>query len=77
MVEPGTLYADRLTQVDIRVAKIFSLGGAKRLKVMFDVYNLLNGTGTTSVNTQFGTNWQNPTQVLLARFVKLGAQYNF
>ena len=77
LVEPGTLYADRLTQVDIRVAKIFSLGGAKRLKVMLDVYNMLNGTGTNAVNTQFGSRWQNPTQVLLARFAKLGVQYNF
>jgi hypothetical protein len=77
LVEPGTLYADRITQMDLRVAKIISLGGARRLKVMLDAYNLFNGTGTTGINNRYGSRWQSPTQVLLARFVKLGAQFNF
>ena len=77
LVEPGTLYADRITQMDLRVAKIIRLGGAGQLKVMLDAYNLFNGTGTTGINNRYGSRWQSPTQVLLARFVKLGAQFNF
>ena len=77
LVEPGTLWADRFTQVDARVAKTFQLAGGPRLKVMFDAYNLFNSSAILGLNNTFGTGWQNVTQVMQARFVKLGAQLNF
>lgn len=77
LVEPGTMFADRFTQVDLRVAKSFPVGGGPQLKVMFDAYNVFNSSATLGLNNRFGPAWQNVTQVMLARFFKLGAQLNF
>jgi len=41
-----------------------------------DIYNALNGSSPTSLNNAFGT-WQQPTEVVLARFVKLNVQFDF
>ena len=77
LVEPGTLYSDRINQLDLRVTKIFQLGGARELRVMFDAYNLLNSSVATTINQTFGSRWQNPVEVMLARFVKFGGQFTF
>ena len=47
------------------------------LRVTFDAYNLLNSSVTTTINETFGSRWQSPTQVMLARFVKFGGQFTF
>ena len=41
-----------------------------------DIYNALNGSSAVSLNNTFGT-WQQPTEVLLARFIKLNLQIDF
>jgi Carboxypeptidase regulatory-like domain len=76
LIEPGTRYGDRLNQLDLRFAKLFDVPGG-RLKAMVDVYNALNANPAVSVNTTFGANWLRPTQILVARFVKVGAQFEF
>jgi hypothetical protein len=44
---------------------------------MADVYNAMNASPVISVNTTYGPNWLKPTQILVGRFVKLGAQLDF
>ena len=61
----------------MRVAKGLRLGGNRRLQVMADIYNIFNTDAYTSVNTTYGSNWLQPTSILQARFVKLGAQLKF
>jgi len=51
--------------------------GRNRLMGNFDVSNVLNGAAATSYNNTYGPNWQNPTNIQLGRFVKLGAQIDF
>jgi len=46
------------------------------LSVGVDIYNALNGSSPTSLNNAFGT-WQQPTEVVLARFVKPNVQFDF
>jgi hypothetical protein len=75
IVEPGTLYGDRANQLDIRVAKILRFGRT-RANVGFDVYNALNSSAVLTQNNSFGA-WQQPTSILLARFVKLNLQLDF
>ncbi len=77
LVEPGTLFADRFTQLDLRLTKIFPLGGGPQFRLMFDVYNVFNSSATLGLNNTFGPNWQNVSQVMMARFAKIGAQLNF
>jgi hypothetical protein len=89
LIKPGTMYTPRRTQLDLRIAKNFKLGGGrKRVQVMADIFNLTNSNaavGATSnageppaaINTTFGSAWLKPLNVLQARYAKIGAQFNF
>jgi hypothetical protein len=77
LVEPGTLYGDRRNQLDWRVSKAFGLGDGRSFEVMADVYNAFNAGPVITQNNTYGPEWQRPTGVLLARYVKLGAQFKF
>ena len=44
---------------------------------MLDAYNLLNDDAPLAVNDTYGSQWQVPESILLARFVKFGAQFTW
>jgi len=72
----GELYGDRITQVDMRIAKLLKFGRT-RTNIGLDIYNLFNSNvPLTYVNT-YGTTWGNPQSVLDARFAKFSAQIDF
>jgi hypothetical protein len=75
----GTIYADRMSQLDFRIAKAFKLGQGK-LTGSADIYNLLNGSTVLSQNNTYGTrgaNWLVPTSIVPARLFKVEARYTF
>ena len=76
LVEPGTLYGDRVNQLDFRVAKVLSYGRT-RTNVSVDLYNALNANPITAYNQTFGPAWLTPTSILTARFVKISGQLDF
>lgn len=78
LVEPGTLYGDRINEIDLRFAKILRFGRT-RTNVGFDIYNVLNADPILTYNNNFapGGNWLVPTAVLTARFVKISAVIDF
>jgi hypothetical protein len=76
LVQPGTLYGDRINQLDFRVAKIFRFGRT-RTQVGMDVYNATNSSAIQTYNQTYGTRWLTPTLVLPARFAKLSMQFDF
>jgi carboxypeptidase family protein len=76
LVEPGTMYGERLNQLDLRVGKILRFGGSFRATLNFDVYNALNADTVLVLNNAYAT-WQRPQTILLARFAKLGLQLDF
>ena len=75
-IPPGTVFDTRTNQLDLRVMCSFSLRGL-RMQGMIDLYNALNASSTLSINTTYGTSWQNPSQLLGARLIKLGIQVTF
>jgi len=75
IVQPGTMYGERLNQVDMRVGKILHVGRTKTV-VNLDVYNVFNANTVLTVNYAYAT-WQRPTSILLARFAKIGVQFDF
>lgn len=88
LIEPGTEFTPRRTQIDLRLSKSFNLGGAKRLQLMADIFNLTNsnaavgatsnaGEPPASLITTYGSAWLKPLNVLQARYVKFGAQFVF
>ncbi len=77
LVVPGTQYGDRLNQLDLRFAKIFKVATNSSFKAMLDVYNVFNANPIVTQNNTYGANWQKPTQILVGRFFKVGAQFVF
>jgi hypothetical protein len=76
LIAPGTMYGDRVTQVDARVGKSFRMQ-RYRLQASMDVFNLLNSSAILSQNNTFGTSWLSPTQILQGRLIKFGMQLEF
>ncbi len=79
LIEPGTLYGDRVTQIDMRFAKILRFGRT-RTTVGLDVYNITNSNAILTYNQTFvptTDTWLRPNSVLQARFMKLSAQMDF
>jgi hypothetical protein len=78
MVQPGTVFADRVNQFDFRVAKILKFQ-RMRTQIMLDVYNLTNTNTPLTYNQTYNPTgqWLTPTSVLTARFFKIGAQIDF
>jgi hypothetical protein len=76
LIAPGTMYDERLYQLDFRASKIFRFG-QRRLQANVDIYNAGNASSVLSINTTFGPNWLRPTGVLQGRLVKFGAQFDF
>ena len=70
ILQPYTQFEDRLTQLDVRLTKIFRIGG-RRLQGMFDVFNVLNANTVLGVNATYGSNrhirdWQRLMQTPVA-----------
>ena len=77
LIDIGTQYGDRLNQLDLRFAKQFKLTARRRVQAMVDIYNALNANPVVSFNTTYGPTWLTPTQILVGRFVKVGARFEF
>jgi hypothetical protein len=76
LIAPGTMYGDRVTQLDLRVGKMFRIPRG-RVQASLDLFNVLNSSGILALNTTYGTSWLAPTQILQGRLAKLGLQVDF
>ena len=78
LIEPGTLFGDRVNEVDVRFAKILKFGRT-RTNIGFDIYNILNSAAVLSYNQAFVPNgqWLTPNSVILPRFLKFSFQVDF
>jgi len=75
LVESGTMYGERLNQLDLRFTKTFRLGRT-RTAVNFDLANALNGNAVRTVNNNYAA-WLVPQSILDARLFKISAQVDF
>ncbi len=79
VVKPGTLYGDRINQVDLRVSKILRYGRS-RSNVGVDIFNLFNANAISQylqTYTGTGATWLQPSGLVSARFAKLSVQIDF
>jgi hypothetical protein len=76
LVPAGTMYGERLNQVDFRVAKNLKVNRV-RIQPQMDLYNMLNANPVYGQNNTYGRAWQTPTQIVLGRMLKFGAQLDF
>jgi hypothetical protein len=84
LIEPGTLYGDRLNEIDLRFAKILRFGRT-RTNIGIDIYNIMNSSPVLTYNQTFVLptaanprgSWLTPNSVLQPRFFKISAQFDF
>jgi hypothetical protein len=77
LIPAGTLYGDRLKQLDWRVSKTLQLPQARRMSLNFDIYNAFNANAVLNQNNTFGSSWQNPTLIVGGRLIKFSGQFDF
>jgi len=75
LVEPGTLYGDRLNQVDLRIGKILKVGNV-RTAVNLDLFNAFNRNTALTLNNNYAS-WLQPLSIVSARLVKISVQVDF
>jgi Carboxypeptidase regulatory-like domain len=78
LIEPGSMYGDRLNQLDFRVAKVLRFGNSKTT-VGVDLYNVLNSSAILTYNNVFvpGGPWLLPNSVLTGRLARITAEFTF
>ena len=80
-VNIGSLYGERIKQLDMRFSRIFKFGERRKVQANFDVYNIFNNNTVLNEQTRYTTAannpWRNVLQIMGGRLVKLGAQVNF
>jgi hypothetical protein len=76
IIEAGTVYVERMRQLDFRMSKLFRVG-TTRTSVNFDFFNVLNSNSVINENITYGATWRAPQLILLPRIFKLSAQFDF
>ncbi len=76
LVTPGTMYGERLNQLDMRFSKDFRFGRARLFRANLDIYNILNGNPVRAVNANYAS-WLVPTSILDPRLFKISVQFDF
>jgi carboxypeptidase family protein len=76
LIAPGSMYGDRLNQIDLRATKIVNVGHG-RVDLNVDFYNAFNSDAVTFENAAFGPAWRLPLTVIQPRFVKFSARWDF
>jgi hypothetical protein len=83
LIKPLTQFEPRRTFLDLRLTRIFALGGNTRVRANFDVYNALNDGSVVSTNNTYGPNWLQPVGGAFTagladgRLVQFSAQVTF
>jgi hypothetical protein len=75
IVEPRSMYGDRLNRLDLRIGKILTFGRT-RATFSVDLYNAFNSSAVLGVNDSYAS-WLQPEQILTARFAKVGVLLSF
>ena len=78
LVAPGSLYGDRINQLDLRVAKVFRHHRTQTV-VGMDIYNVLNSNAVLTYNNSFvpGGPWLQPLTLLTPRLFKITAEVDW
>ncbi len=71
------LYDQRLTEVDMRLTKMFRFSNSRRVQGILDLYNVFNNRPVQGFNGVYGPSWLNVTSVLTGRLVKFGTQIDW
>ena len=87
MLPPGTVFGDRASDLDLRIAKILKFNRT-RANVAFDIVNVFNSDAILGYNPLLGSisaagvytanaTWPAPTSVLQARLARISVQFDW
>ena len=78
LIEPGSLYGDRVNQLDLRVAKNFTFGSTRSM-LSLDLYNVMNASAILTYNQNFVPNgtWLQANSVLTGRLARISVDFTF
>jgi hypothetical protein len=78
LIEPGSMYGDRINQFDLRAAKLVRRGRTTTV-VGVDVYNVLNSNAVLTYNNTFVPQgpWLQPLTIMTPRLLKFTAQLDW
>ena len=76
LIAPGSQYLERWNQVDVRLARKFTVRGVQA-QGQFDVFNVLNANTVLGEVETFGTSLHRPTSILQGRLFAAGVQVSF
>jgi hypothetical protein len=75
IVEPRTMYGERLSLLNLRIGKILRFGRT-RATPSVDIYNAFNANTVLTLNNAYAS-WLRPQSILPARFAKVGLELTF
>jgi hypothetical protein len=78
LVQPGTIYGNRINQIDFRVAKNLRYRRVRTL-IALDIYNALNSSAVLTYSDTFvpGGPWLQPLTIITPRILRLTAEIDF
>jgi carboxypeptidase family protein len=76
LIEPSTMFGERVNQLDLRVSKGVRVG-RYRAEAIADFYNAFNSSTVLTQTATYGPIWLRPSTILQSAFVKLGGRLTF
>lgn len=76
IVEPASLYGDRMYQTDVRLGKIIRFARSRRMTASVDLFNVFNADAVLEESSNYSS-FRRPTIVLGARVLKFTVSANF
>jgi hypothetical protein len=77
LIVPQTMFDDRFTRLDVRLAKRIAVTPKMRLQANFNIYNVFNGSASSTLNTNYGPLWLQPSLLQDGRMVQFSANLTF
>jgi Carboxypeptidase regulatory-like domain len=77
LIVPQTMFDDRLSRLDLRVAKRIAVTPRVRLQANFNIYNVFNGSASSTLNTSYGPLWLQPSLLQDGRMLQFSGMLTF
>jgi hypothetical protein len=77
LIVPQTMFDGRLTRLDLRLAKKFVVSERVRVQGNVNIYNLFNGSASSTLNNTYGPLWLQPSLLQDGRMLQFSANVTF
>ena len=77
LIDPTTTFYDYVYTNDISVSRTFRVGARARIRGFLEIFNALNNSTIFTRNETFGAQFYNPVDLVNARRLQVGAQFDF